>query len=261
MTTTTTNTTEIIITTVKMMRAWPPDSAAHCSLLIMKILYLSPCGQMGGAEKSLLDVLASLRAARPHWSLRLIVAENGPLVSQSLALGVPTTIVPFPSALSRIGDAAAGGPAGHRQSRLFLVGELSLAAPAVLAYVENLRRVLVELAPDIVHSNGFKMHLLGMWAKPRGVPIVWHIHDYVSARPLMARLLRRYARRCALAVANSRNVAADVEQVCGNRVAVKTIYNAVDLKDFSPVGSRLNLDELSGLPPASAETIKVGMLA
>lgn len=227
----------------------------------MRILYLSACGKLGGAEKSLLDVLASMRSAKPDWPLRLITSENGPLVSQSLALGVPTMIVPFPSALARVGDAGAGGTAGHQKSRLCFATELLQASPAVMAYERNLRRVINDLDPEVIHANGFKMHLLGLWAKPHHVPIIWHVHDYVSARPMMVHLLRRYSKGCALAVANSQSVAADVQAVCGKSLTVETIYNGVDLKSFSPDGAALDLDALSGLPPATPETIRVGMLA
>ncbi len=176
----------------------------------MRILYLSACAQLGGAEKSLLDILAGMRAAKPDWSLSLIVSEDGPLVSRSIALGVPATVVTLPAALSRLGDSAVGGPAGHQKSRWALLLKMLSGAPAVLGYTRNLRKAIRQLAPDVVHSNGFKMHVLGLWAKPARVPIIWHIHDYVSARPLMASVLRRYARRAGLAVANSRSVAADL---------------------------------------------------
>jgi glycosyltransferase involved in cell wall biosynthesis len=144
---------------------------------------------------------------------------------------------------------------------LSLLAALLAGAPPILAYVRKLRRVIRELAPEVIHSNGFKMHVLGMWAKPQGVPIIWHIHDYVSARPLMTHLLRHYAPHCELAVANSRSVAADVTAVCGNRLQVKTVYNGIDLDCFTPGGTTLDLDALSGLGPAVPETIRVGMLA
>jgi glycosyltransferase involved in cell wall biosynthesis len=227
----------------------------------MKIVYLSACGQLGGAEKSLLDILASMRAAKPDWELRLIVAEDGPLVSQSEALGVPAIVVPFPPALTPIGDAGAGGPAGRGRSRLSLLRDVISAGPAIVSYVRKLRRVIREARPDLIHTNGFKMHVLAIWAKTRRVPVVWHIHDYVGARPLMVHLLRRYSTRCALAVANSRSVAADLRAVCGKRLTVETIYNGIDLENFSPSGPTLDLDALSGLTPATPETIRVGMLA
>jgi glycosyltransferase involved in cell wall biosynthesis len=227
----------------------------------MKVVYLSPCGQLGGAEKSLLDILASVRAAKPDWELRLIVAEDGPLVTQSEALGVSSTVVRFPPALARIGDAGAGGPAGRRRSRLSLLRDMICAAPAIVAYVRKLRRVICEAPPDLIHTNGFKMHVLGVWARSSRVPIIWHIHDYVRARPLMAHLLRHHAARCALAVANSQSVAADAKAACGKHLRIKTIYNGIDLESFSPTGPKLDLDALSGLMPATRQTIKVGMLA
>jgi glycosyltransferase involved in cell wall biosynthesis len=227
----------------------------------MKIVYLNPLGQLGGAERSLLDILCSIRTAKPDWPLHLVVAEDGPLVSQSLALGVPTTVLPFPSALASIGDAAVAAATGQQGSRSALLRKLFSAAPATFAYVRNLRGTLRELSPDVIHTNGFKMHVLAVWARPRRVPIIWHIHDYVSSRPLMSRLLRRYASSCALAVANSQSVAADVKAVCGKSLTVNTIYNGIDLKTFSPEGPVLDLDALSGLPPANGDTVRIGILA
>ena len=227
----------------------------------MRIVYLSPSGQLGGAEISLLDMLASLRLAEPDWSLHLVVSEEGPLVSRAEALGVETSVLPFPASLARLGDAGAGGPAGSQQSRFALVGGLLLASPAVILYVRRLRQTFGELSPDVIHTNGFKMHLLGVWANPSHVPVIWHIHDYVSRRPLMSRLLCRYSERCAMAVANSKSVAADVEAVCGKGLRVQTVYNGIDVERFSPTGPKLDLDALAGLPPAAPETVRVGMLA
>src|SRR5262249_12114013 len=163
----------------------------------MKVAYLNPSGQLGGAEMSLLDILASMRRAEPEWPLRLVVSSDGPLVSRAKALGVPTTIVPFPAALARLGDAGAGGPAGDPLKRLALLRRLLASSLAVVFYVRQLRRVIRELAPEVLHTNGFKMHVLAMWARPRRVPVIWHIHDYVRPRLVMARLLRLLAPRCA----------------------------------------------------------------
>lgn len=227
----------------------------------MKIIYLSASGQLGGAEKMLLDLLASVRAAEPGWRLRLLVGEDGLLIERAWELGVETTVLPFPYALARLGDAGAGGPAGAQMSRGALLGKLFLSAPGAVAYIRRLRRALVEFAPDVIHSNSFKMHVLGVGARPEGVPVVWHVHDYVRARPVMARLMRLCAGRCSVVVTNSESVAADVRAVCGERVAVRSMYNAVNLRRFAPEGSTLDLDALAGLPPAAPRTVRVGLLA
>lgn len=219
----------------------------------MNVVFLNPSGQIGGAERSLLDILASLRAAEPAWSLRLVATADGPLVPAAEALGVTVRVVPLPPVLAQMGD---GGDGRSTSS-----ARVARVLPAGAAYVWRLRGVLREMAPDVVHTNGFKMHVLGLWTRPRGVPVVWHVHDYVARRPVMSRLLRGHARGCALAVANSRSVAEDVEAVCGGRFEVRTVYNAVDLDSFSPQGPGLDLDALSGLPPAGPGTVRVGLVA
>src|SRR2546428_12878299 len=123
---------------------------------MVKIVYLNPTGQLGGAARVLLDLLASLRAAQPDWSIRLIVASEGPLAKRAFTLGVPTTVLPFPSYIARIGDSGAGGPAASLLRRLILLPRLGLAIVAAATYVRELRRVLEQMEPDVVHTNGFK---------------------------------------------------------------------------------------------------------
>ncbi|MGH7915738.1 MAG: glycosyltransferase family 4 protein [Candidatus Binataceae bacterium] len=223
----------------------------------MKIVYLNASGQMGGAERSLLDFMASLRAAEPRVTLELIAGADGAFLDQARALGVQARALPYPRALARLGDAGANG-----QSRLFgTLGRASLSAPSVALYTTRLRRVLSAAAPDLIHTNGFKMHVLGAWAAPRGVPVVWHVHDYISSRPLMARLMRALAGRCAAVVANSLSVADDVRAVCGSQLRVFPIHNAVDLSRFSSEGPALDLDRLAGLAPPSHPTVRIGLVA
>ncbi|MBA3242728.1 MAG: glycosyltransferase family 4 protein, partial [Acidobacteria bacterium] len=227
----------------------------------MKIVFLSSTGQLGGAENVLLDALASLREARPAWTLHLIVASEGPLVGRALSLGVGAEVLAFPPALARLGDAGAGGNAGHTVSRAQLARRLSSSLPSVAGYIRALSRVLSRLGPEVVHTNGFKMHALGAWARPRGASVVWHVHDYVSSRPLAARLLSASARRCDLVIANSESVASDVRAVTGGRLEVRTIANAVNLERFAPEGEMLDLDALAGLPSPEPDTVRVGLVA
>ncbi|MEJ7810648.1 MAG: glycosyltransferase [Gemmatimonadaceae bacterium] len=227
----------------------------------VRVVYLNPSGQIGGAERSLLDVMASLRKAEPAWELRLVTAGDGPLMAEAAAVGVETTALPFPAALARLGDAAAGGPAGDGVRRGAVLRRLLTAAPAVGAYAWRLRSTLTAQKPDVVHTNGFKMHVLGALAAARHVPVVWHIHDHVSERPLMSRFLKLSAGRCAGVVANSDSAARQASAVCGERVPVVTIYNAVDLERFAPSGTVLDLDALAGSPPAPDGTVRVGLVA
>jgi glycosyltransferase involved in cell wall biosynthesis len=116
------------------------------------------------------------------------------------------------------------------------------------------------LNPQVIHSNGFKMHVIGALAKP-GAPLIWHIHDYLSSRIVMSRLMKLCHKRCSLVLANSDSVKRDIEAVCGSAVPILTLYNAVDTTVFAPEGSSLDLDQLSGLPAPAASILRVGMLA
>ncbi|HZC46896.1 MAG TPA: glycosyltransferase family 4 protein [Candidatus Acidoferrum sp.] len=227
----------------------------------MKILFLNPAGELGGAERSLLFLMAGLRAAKPNWQMQLIAGSDGPLIQRAAEIGVNASALEFPPSLSRLGDAGAGGPAGRQINQLRLVGGVGRAGVPSVAYLHRLRRAVARFAPDLIHSNGFKMHVLSAWARPAGCPLIWHIRDYVSARPLMSRLIRANAHRCTAAVANSNSVAEDLRTVCGDKLRVHRIYNGVNLEVFSPSGSVADLDAMSAMPPAASNTIRVGMLA
>ena len=229
-------------------------------LFNMRIVFLNPTGQIGGAERSLLDFMASLRQTKPAWELHLVTGSSGPFVQASERIGVPARVARLPENLIRLGDAAAGGPAGRHSSRAALLGRLALAGAAARHYARGLRRTLEEMKPDIIHTNGFKMHALGAWAKPSGVPLVWHIHDYVSSRVVMARLLRILAGKCSAAIANSGSVAEDIRSVLKPRMPIHKVWNGVDLNEFSPGGPAADLDGLSGLSPALPGVVRVGLV-
>jgi glycosyltransferase involved in cell wall biosynthesis len=163
--------------------------------------------------------------------------------------------------LARLGDASAGGPAGKSIGRLSLIARLLYASFGIAIYAVKLRRLLRQIKPDVIQTNGFKMHVLGAIAKPPRVPLIWHIHDYVSSRPLMAWLLQRFSRRCSLALANSNSVKEDVRRSCGDGPAVITLYNGVDTKVFAPQGSTLDLDSLAGLAPSPPGVVRIGIVA
>ncbi len=227
----------------------------------MKILYLNPSAQLGGAEAALRTLLAAIREQRADWNLELIVTEDGPLIEHLRHVGVAVQILPIPLAVSSIGDSAAGGPAGRQQVRLIsVIGRLALAGPSLVLYLLRLRKAIRRAAPDVVQSNGFKMHVLGALATPSGIPLVWHIHDYVASRPLMSRLLRMASRSCRIAVTNSNSVAADLMKLCPG-LEVVTVHNAVDVQRFSPDGAAADLDALAGMDPAPAGTVRAGLVA
>jgi glycosyltransferase involved in cell wall biosynthesis len=223
----------------------------------VRIAFLNPTGELGGAETGLLEVLVGLREARPSWSLHLVVASNGPLVGRARACGVSTTVLPFPASLARLGEWGRRNGVVDRAALMVLACR---AAVPTLAYILRLRRLLLDLDPDVVHTNGVKMHVLGVWARPPRAAVLWHVHDYLGARPLTSRVLRRHVARCAGIIANSHSVAGELRALFGDAVPVHPVYNAVDLDRFAPTGPVADLDALAGLPRAH-DVVKVGLLA
>lgn len=220
----------------------------------MRITFLNPTGTIGGAERCLLDLIERLKESHSDWELAVVASSTGAFVDGARRTGVSCHVLPFPESLARLGDAQVN----LRSS--FAVARLAMALPDTAGYVRRLGLLLRSQAPDIVHTNGLKMHVLGALAKPRDSQLLWHIHDYASARPLMARLLRILARRCRLAVANSNSVASDFAAVCRGRVDVTAIPNGVDLDHFTPLGPRLDLDRIAGVE-SSPSVVRVGLVA
>jgi glycosyltransferase involved in cell wall biosynthesis len=223
----------------------------------VSILFLSPTGQMGGAEAALHEMLAGLRDAHPSWSLHLVVASDGPLVERAETLGVSVDVLPFPPVLASLGDWAVGRDVASMAK--LLVRCVAATGPG-LVYLRRLRQLLRVHAPTVIHSNGLKMHVLAAWGKPRGTPLVWHFHDFAARRSLTSRLLRRSMHQCSAIVANSRSVAEDARHVCGQALPIHAVWNAVDLGRFSPDGPKVDLDGLAQLPRAD-DTVRVGLVA
>lgn len=223
----------------------------------MRILYLNPTGQLGGAEASLLEILASVRFAEPSWPLHLVLGGDGPLASRAAALGVATDVLPFPAALARVGE---WGTTNLRRGGWQLAAQMAASASAVRSYLGRLDAAIRAFEPDVVHTNGLKMHVLGAWAHPRS-PLVWHLHDYLGPRPMTARLLRWNSARCAMLVANSASVASDARTALADSVEIVAVANGVDLNRFTASGDRLDLDALAGLPASPPDAIRIGLVA
>ncbi|MEJ7638837.1 MAG: glycosyltransferase, partial [Singulisphaera sp.] len=173
-------------------------------------------------------------------------------------MGVPCDVLPCRSAWP-VGDAGASGIG----RRLALAGRGLGAASSLVGYARRLAVGSPTRPPDLVQTNGMKMHGLAAWATPRGVPVVWHLHDYLGSRAAMAGLLRLAAlRRGIEGVAVSESVAADATAALRGRVPVRAIHNAVDLDRFHPgPGDGPSLDRASGLPEAPEGTVRVGLVA
>jgi glycosyltransferase involved in cell wall biosynthesis len=223
----------------------------------VRVTFLNTGASLGGAERSLLDLLASLRAGSPELRVSLVTGAEGPLVHEARDLGVETRILPFPDSLARIGDSTVRGLGG----RLGLAGRTLGAGLDAWRYRRVLARTLDELAPDVVHSNTIKLHLFGALANRRGRPLVWHVRDMIGLRPVAGRALRWAASRAALAFVISRAVADDARSTLG-ALPLEILYDGIDTRMFEPgAGDSDRLDSSCGLPPCAGDVVRIGLVA
>jgi glycosyltransferase involved in cell wall biosynthesis len=227
----------------------------------MKVVFLSACSELGGAEQSLLCLLKGLRKLKPAWQIHLISTRTGPLIEAANRAGVETTVTPLPRGLAEMGDAALNGSNTFSSPRIALALNILRSIPALAGYLLRLRSQLKKLQADVLHSNGFKMHFAAGMVKPAKTPLIWHIHDYVSTRPAMKRLLRIMRNTNSGVIANSQSVAADVNRSGITSENVYPIWNAVDLDYFSDAGPKADLDSLAAITAAPDETVRIGLIA
>lgn len=220
----------------------------------MRVLFVNPAAALGGSERSLLDVLASLVASVPSVTPRLLLLADGELAARARALGVAVDVAPLPAALAALGDS--GTDALGLAARAPALGHAAFSAAA---YAARLRELTRAFAPDLVHTNGMKAHLLMPLVAPR-LPRVVHLRDFASARPLARRVLPWLARG-AVIVTNSRAVEDDARGIAP-RSRTRVVYNGIDLAEFAPGPRELaRLAELAGMTVPEPETLVVGMLA
>ncbi|HTQ03228.1 MAG TPA: glycosyltransferase family 4 protein [Polyangiaceae bacterium] len=220
----------------------------------MRVLFVNPAATLGGSERSLLDLLASLRASVPSVTPRLLALADGELVERARELGVPTDVLPLPEGLAELGDS--GSDAWGLAAR---TPALLRAGIAAAGFGARLRRLVRAFAPDIVHTNGMKAHLVLPAVVPE-YPRVVHLRDFASERPLARRVLPLLARR-SIVVTNSRAVEEDARRLAP-RSRTRVVYNGVDLEEFAPRARELtHLAALAGMSVPEPESIVVGMLA
>jgi glycosyltransferase involved in cell wall biosynthesis len=225
-----------------------------------RLVCLTTSAARGGAETSLMTLLTALRQLDRRWAVTVIAPSAGPLFDDCRNAGIATHVLPYPPALSRLGETGTRAEGGGILAAARFALTVARAALELPRYLLALRRLLAGQRIGVLHTNGVKAHIVGALAKPRGVRLVWQLHDYVQSRPVTGAVLRRLARRADAIVANSDSVGRDASAAFGAAAHVRRIYNAVDPGVFRPDGPALDLAALAGLP-ADAALVRIGLVA
>lgn len=223
----------------------------------MKVVFVNPTGVLGGAERSLLDILSTVD--RKDAECSLVLCGAGPLAAEAEKLGIAVQVLELGAELEALGDFGVSD-GGHWAGASRVTLRAARLLPALTRFLRALGGALRSAAPDIVHSNGIKAHLLCALSRPPSARLVWHLRDFLGARPVVRGPLRLGSRRAALALANSNAVAEDARRVLSG-LPVRTVYNSVDTARFSPGPAREDLlDMLANLPPPAKSTLRIGIV-
>jgi glycosyltransferase involved in cell wall biosynthesis len=225
----------------------------------VRVLFLNPGGSLGGAERCLLDLAASMAAHKGSGgiTLGLVAGGDGPLATEAEALGMAVFRLPLSERLAAVGDSAL--VAGGANAMFAFTQRLARAGVDAPGYGYKLRKIIRTFAPSVVHSNGIKMHLLA--AAVRGSePLVWHIRDFIGDRPLVSWATRVAAVRASGAIAISNAVADDVRRLMPG-LPVFVVHDAIDTDLFCPTGPVADLDSMGRAERSPPGTLRVGLVA
>jgi glycosyltransferase involved in cell wall biosynthesis len=186
----------------------------------LKVLFLNPTAEIGGAERSLLELLVGLDRQQVEPFLSCTV--EGPLPQVARHAGFQVSIDPWPAFALRIGRRSSA-------SRLLLPAAALAVIPHVLKIAGRVRRERI----SIIHTNGIKCHVIGSLVRMlTGVHLLWHFRDVL--RPgLMRSIYIRLARLTVSGIiANSKTVARSLTGFPGERLHV--VYNGFDTDKYAP---------------------------
>ena len=183
----------------------------------MKILFYNHTGQVSGAERVLLMILA--RLDRRGFDPIVICPEQGPLQEMAKDLGVPLETV-----------------ASLEARFTWRLDALARYCQSFLGLVRQLRRRVVTIKPDLLHANSIRSGLVATAATlGLGTRVVWHLHDLLPRHPLSTAirifaLLSTRTRMIAVSSTVAGNFRGRWSSLFTDRVSV--ILNSIDLDKF-----------------------------
>lgn len=187
------------------------------------VLFVSSHARLGGSERYLTTLIEALG---PAWVRGVVVLEEGPLVDELRAAGVPAEVVPTSPRL-----------------------------PGILRSAWRVRRRLSRQRGVVVHANGVKAALVAtLAALGTRAQVIWVKHDF----SFDGRFARLIAGRCGEVIGVSSAVTATFPDRMKGKVRV--VHNGIAEVEIDPIASRRRLNALLGPPPATAVVALVARL-
>jgi len=206
----------------------------------VKVAFYTIATHLGGAERSLLDIVTRLdRQSNGRYTPWVILPQSGgPMVEVLEKNKIEFEVLPFPDQFLKV----------SRQNFLNDTLKALPQLPHITQYVNQLTKLLKTSSPHLVHTSGIKCHLLAGQTLPwHKTPVLCHLRD-ILPQGLTLKLLRAMARQKNFhLVANSKSTAHTLAPHPAH-----VVYNGIDVHRFIPKkGStfrdHLKLDESTPL--------------
>lgn len=186
-----------------------------------KILYYSVATHLGGAERSLFDIVSKIEEFSHHKyePILLLPKIGGPLHKLAQKRKINVLIIKLPKLILQI----------SRKNPWKNIPFIIFGIPQLLIYFFILFITILRIKPGVIHSTGLKCHLL---AVPIGVfidvKIIWHFRDILK-KGTIKKLFSWFGKSKSIYfVANSFATARSIE----TSKPIEVIYNGIDSKNF-----------------------------
>ena len=186
----------------------------------MKILFYNHAGEVSGAERVLLMILAHLD--RNSFEPVVVCPAESHLIKKADDLEVKTR------AVKRLQARFTWRP--HRLLRYLM---------SFFSVIRAVREIVASEAPDLIHANSVRAGLVMSAATIRlKIPVIWHVHDVLPRHPLTA-AVRLFAwctgnRVLAVSEAAAERFRGLLFGLFPRRVSIAVIHNAVESERFRP---------------------------
>jgi glycosyltransferase involved in cell wall biosynthesis len=185
---------------------------------VARILYLNPTSEVGGAERSLLELLEHLD--RKQYYPIVCFPSEGKLAGKLSGMGIEMKMIPLHEEISQL----------SRQNGNRCLLRLLSTPRHLLPTITKAANFVRSKHIDLIVTNGIKCHIIGsMVSSMTGAKLIWHVRDFMEtglARFLLTSMGRLFPDRI---ITNSDAVGSIF--VSGGRT--ETVYNGVDLAQFN----------------------------
>ncbi len=188
------------------------------------ILFLDHSTVLGGAEKSLLDIIERLIQYRC-----ILVVPAGATIKEATKRGIETRLLKIPEKVLKIS-----------RSQRILVRDIFLLPVTILRFLS----IVLEVHPVLIHTNTLKAHIIGCIAsKIARTQCIIHMRDILTGHKLYMALISMFSTKIiAISEAVKKNIRYSKE--------VYVVYNgiAVDNKrDNRRMGDTINIGTIGQL--------------